>query len=206
LGGAQGYFLKGLGDGGFADPVGYPFPTTQQLPWAYSVAAGRFGPGANLGFVTANGIDQSISIFLGNGDGTFASPLTIPEVTSAGSVAAGDFNGDGFDDLALDLTVALSNGDGTFGATTSYGPKGGFVRMADLDGDGRAEVLSADYYGGDTLTILWNPADAGASITTYAAGTRPASLVAADLNGDGTLDVAVGNVAGGVNVYINACP
>jgi hypothetical protein len=209
-GGDQAYFLKGLGDGGFADPVGYQTPSGPNSS-VWSTAAGRFGPGKALGFATANGFDQSMSVFLGNGNGTFAPQELLLEASFARSVAAGDFDGDGFDDLALEgdngpLVVALSKGDGTFGPPMIYPSRGGFVTMADLDGDGKAEVLTADWYGSDTLTVRWHAADGGINATTYPASHVPSSVAAADLNGDGTLDVAVGNVSGGVNLYINACP
>ena len=68
----------------------------------------------------ANWDDTTVTILLGNGDGTFTAATTSPEIDSPTSVTVGDFNGDGKADLAVTcgnfnfLAIFLGKGDGTF--------------------------------------------------------------------------------------------
>jgi hypothetical protein len=70
-----------------------------------------------------------VSVLLGNGDGSFRAPVSYPVGSSPGSVAVGDFNGDGHLDLVTangfsgfgnTVSVLLGNGDGTFGPPRTY--------------------------------------------------------------------------------------
>jgi len=120
--------LLGKVDGTFASPVKYP---TGIYP--ASVAIGDFNGDGNLDFVVTNencvlvGGGQTIScqagtvsIFLGNGDGTFQPKVDYSTSSGPASVAVGDFNGDGNLDLAVanladgTVSIFLGNGDGTF--------------------------------------------------------------------------------------------
>jgi hypothetical protein len=69
-----------------------------------SVAVGDFNGDGKLDLVTANSGSNTVSILLGNGDGTFQSAVSYGVGTAPSSVAAGDFNGDG----KLDLVTANS--------------------------------------------------------------------------------------------------
>ena len=72
--------------------------------------------------------------------------------------------------------------------------------MADLNGDGKPDILSADP-NFDAVTVLVGNGDGtfqpGLSSTSYLAGNQPGSLVVGDFNGDGHPDVAVTNVGPG---------
>ena len=69
----------------------------------------------------ANYAANTVSVLLGNGDGTFGAKTDFATGTSPRSVAIGDLNGDGKPDLAVansgsnTVSVLLGNGDGTFG-------------------------------------------------------------------------------------------
>jgi hypothetical protein len=71
-----------------------------------------------LDLVTAN--LHSVSVLLGNGDGTFQAPVYYPAGGKSRSVVVGDVNGDGNADLIVTdlsgVSVLLGNGDGTFAA------------------------------------------------------------------------------------------
>jgi len=117
-------------------------------------------------------------------------------------VAAGDFNGDGVDDIVTanyrdgssDISVLLSNGDGTFQDARSFGTGGTSRAMAvgDFNGDGRLDIAVLDDHG----VLVYRAIGDGtfqAGVVTSAAGT---SLVAADFDRDGILDLALGTSDG----------
>src|SRR5262245_11812623 len=66
-----------------------------------SVAVGDFNGDGQLDLVTANLFGDSVSVLLGNGDGTFQTAQSYPVGPSPSAVAVGDFNGDGIPDLAV---------------------------------------------------------------------------------------------------------
>ena len=96
------------------------------------------------------GDDGSVSILLGNGDGTFQSASNIPAGKNPVSIAVGDFNGDGRPDLAVgdagdggSISILLGNGDGTFERAESVGLEGAAFSLAvgDFDGDLRTDLV-----------------------------------------------------------------
>src|SRR5205085_736599 len=103
--------LLGDGTGGFS-PVGTPIATGSG---PFSIAVGDFNGDGKQDLATANGGSGDVTVLLGDGSGGFvpgpASP--IPAGDAARSVAVGDFNGDGKQDLVVanyssnNLTVLL---------------------------------------------------------------------------------------------------
>src|SRR5262245_50979889 len=97
---------------------------------AYSVTIGELNGDGKLDLVTANpfynpsigGLGNTVSVQLGNGDGTFGPTTDYGTGNSPISVAIGDLNGDGKPDLATanqdSVSILLGNGDGTFGPNT----------------------------------------------------------------------------------------
>jgi hypothetical protein len=90
-----------------------------------SVAVGDFNVDGKLDLAVANYATSSVSVLLGNGDGTFR-PNGSYTAGNSPYVAVGDFNGDGFPDLAVRsseasyVSVLLGNGDGTFQAARNF--------------------------------------------------------------------------------------
>src|ERR1051325_12222401 len=105
----------------FQPPVNYPVGTAP-----HAVAVGDFNGDGALDLAVVNASDGSVSVLLGHGDGTFEAAMNFSACSNCNRIATGDFNGDGESDLALlrpgdstagdngDVSIFLSNGDGTF--------------------------------------------------------------------------------------------
>jgi hypothetical protein len=149
----------------------------------------------------------AVTILLGNGDGTFKpKPKTFAAGQAPASITAGDFNGDGILDLAVSnlyvdtgdpgtVTILLGHGNGTF--TTSESPTVGFlpysVEVADFNGDGVADLVSANAGDNTASVLLGNGDGTFATAMSVAVGTDPIFAGVGDFNGDGLSDVAVAN-------------
>jgi hypothetical protein len=205
--------LAGNGDGTFQPKVDLK---TGSAPSAVVAVAVNTNNDPNIDLIVANHGDNTLSVFLGNGDGTFKAPTTIAAGGGPSSIATGDFNGDGKIDLAVtnqnDNTVSifLGNGDGTFQArvddATGNGPV--WVSVADFNGDGIPDLAIANNGAptsantGDTVSILLGNASttntsigngtfSSGATRDFPAGNGPTSIAVADFNVDGRPDLAV---------------
>ena len=211
---AAALLLASLNNSAGAAAVGFKPAVTYQVGTApRAVAFGDFNGDGKMDMAVANagnagaGDDGSGSILLGNGDGTFQLASNIPAGRNPISIAVGDFNGDNRLDLAVTdsgnntLSILLGNGDGTFQAPVSYGTGVGptSVMLGDFNGDHRLDVVVANS-GGSTVSVLLGNGDGTfQSRLDYATGSAPLAapdaVAVADLNGDGRLDLVVGNGA-----------
>jgi hypothetical protein len=128
-------------------------------------------------------------------------------------LAAADFNGDGWMDLALptDLTevgmlILLGRGDGTFEtAPDSFGTAyGSTMEVGDFNRDGHPDLALADAYPVNRLFIGFGNGDGTFTIgPAYATDFAPQTLAAGDFNGDGRPDLLVGGFSFGMEVFLN---
>ena len=153
-----------------------------------------------------------VSVLKNRGDGTYLPPVFYALATnrSVAEVALADFDADGdldafatirgANDDESKLAVWSNNGTGTLGSrvefTTGQAPVG--LVVADFTGDGKPDVATANYYwSAKTVSFLRHNGQSGAGASLLARtdipmGMRVENLAAADLNGDGDLDLAVG--------------
>ena len=188
--------LFGNGDGTFT--YSDTLANTSGQPTT-SLTAADFNRDGNLDLVAVNNVNGvSPTFLLGYGHGVFNSVDQDLEIVGSSS-AAGDFNGDGKLDLAIDgRGVLLGNGDGSF----TQGPSldaGDFVTVGDFNGDGKLD-LAVCSYAGNTVTVLLgegNGTFTTASGSPIVVGTQPWAMLTGDFNNDGKLDLAVANYGDG---------
>ncbi|MCY7349814.1 MAG: FG-GAP-like repeat-containing protein [Cytophagaceae bacterium] len=120
-----------------------------------------------------------------------------PVGDTPGSVAVGDFNGDGKDDLATadyysnGISVLLNNGNGSFALSGYRANRPIAVRVGDFNGDGKPDLVTDDV-GDDSVSVLLNNGDGTfAPRLKSAAGDGPGAIEVGDFNGDTKPDLAV---------------
>ena len=107
---------------------------------------------AGLDLAVANDSDNTVSVLLGNGDGTFQPQVTYAVGADPDAIVAGDFTGDGDLDLAVancgdnTVSVLLGNGDGTFQPQVTYavGTDPDAIVAGDFTGDGHLDLAVAN--------------------------------------------------------------
>jgi hypothetical protein len=205
--------LMANSDGRFQPPVTYPVGGDEPN----AIVAGDFSGDGHLDLATANGglgVDAAgtMSVLLGNGDGTFRPPVTYAAGVSPEWIVARDFTGDGKLDLAVasgavnTVSLLLGNGDGSFqpAKTVPAGNKPDGIVAGDFNGDGRADLavltttVNPDYTstGGGVSVLLGNGDGTFQSEATNAVNGGPFSIATGDFNGDGRTDVVVTNLNG----------
>jgi len=207
--------LLGNGDGTFANQVTYPAGTDP-----VAIATGEFDTAANsfVDLAVVNKGSNTISILLGNGDGTFPATPSSTLTTGATPVAIVAAN---FHDLtsgALDLAVANQadntisiftgnvNGNGTFTApTTSIPLVPGYMPTAlataqftnSTHNDLVITETPTTATGNNGIVLVFLGQGNGTFIRTtqspYLVGNTPAYVTTGDFNSDGILDLVVAN-------------
>ncbi len=152
----------------------------------------------------ATACDSTVSILMGNGDGTFQSHVNyyLGENAKPNTLIAADFNNDGDDDLATansntdDISILLGNGDGTFQTAVSYdlGEDTYSLVAIDLNGD-NYDDLATPIRMLDSAAVLINNGDGTfQNPVNYAVGDWgiwPVHIASDDFDGDGDNDLAV---------------
>lgn len=231
--------LLGNGDGTFAAAVNYAAGTNPS-----AIALGDLDGDGKPDLVIANQKPGGLAVLLNKGDGTFGAAVNYAG-PSFDAIALGDLDGDGRPDLAMassesgKIEVLLNLGAGAFdagpfGEGQSYAAGGhpSSVALADLDGDGKADLVVANSMaaanpqtggsGGSQGLGSGGAGDAGASTSTgnagvlinhgdgtfaavvsYPTGGNPLSIAAGDMDGDGRVDLAAANDNGTVALLHN---
>ena len=162
--------------------------------------------------IVANQVDGTITVYLGNGDGTFVQQPDIKVGTSPVALVANDFDGDGHVDVAVvnqgDNTVSILFGDGTgaFPGSATFptneilqtGTTPSAIVAGDFNADGHFD-LAVTNFGDNTVSVYLNDTAGTGTFTPVApalpvgANSGPRALATADFNGDGIPDLAIVN-------------
>jgi FG-GAP-like repeat/FG-GAP repeat len=200
--------LLGNGDGTFKAAVNYAVGVNPN-----SVAVGDIN--GKVAIVTANGGDSTVTVLLGNGDGTFGPAQNYAAGPEPGAVHVGNFDGNldivvtnNVANIDCAVTQLPGHGDGTFGpaqTVATYPATSTGIAVGDFNRDGKLDLaVTTDgfYYGGGSYGGFSGPAHVnlligngdgsfGSGDSYSVGGSAASSVTAADLNGDGKLDLAV---------------
>ncbi len=172
----------------------------------------------NPDLAVANGAGDTVSVFLGKPDGTFANRVDLPVVLflRPNQLTVGDLNGDHKMDLIVSagtsepgggaVAVLLGKGDGTFLPYAQYitGNNPISIVAADFNGDGYPDVA---FTNGDVyrVSVLLGKGDGTfPTATKVSTGSLPIAAAAADVNGDGRPDLIVANSGDNtISVFLN---
>jgi FG-GAP-like repeat/Subtilase family/Protein of unknown function (DUF1573) len=183
-----------------------------------------FDPGSGYGKLTVGDINNdskpdivgislgsSFITRLGNGDGTFQTASTFDLGTgsslSTSDIAIANVLGNGNLDVVVSLSgssirVVTGNGNGTFQAPRSFsvGSDPRSLTVADLNSDGREDIITGNFLSNDITVLLGTPTPDGAgtfaSPVTLPVFSQPNDLAVADFNGDSNPDLAVASIGG----------
>jgi FG-GAP-like repeat/FG-GAP repeat len=205
-------YLRGNGDGTFAAPVTFPNTSGFDSPAVDAVDLNNDG---KLDVVIAHQIacyvapcvvTDLISVMIGNGDGTFEASREIPVGQGMSEIAVGDYNRDGFKDLAIGGTqgqvyLLQGRGDGTFvqQPTVTAVVDTFFIPVTDIDvadfnGDSIQDLVVAVPHNGSRTAILIGNGDGTFRtplVLTSPTLNQPQQQAVADYNGDGFQDLAL---------------
>jgi uncharacterized delta-60 repeat protein len=178
------------------------------------VTVADFNGDGKSDLVTANFFSNDVSVLLGNGKGSFGTPIKSIVGPSPGSIAVADFNGDGKSDLAVihagkQVSIVLGNGDGSFDTPTNFELGVGVLNaesviVGDFNGDGKFDLATANLAAAN-ISVLLAARNGGfetSNFTNFKVGTLPNSIAVGDLNGDGKSDLVTANLDSTVSILL----
>ena len=206
--------MLGRGDGTFEPRVDFD-------PGTGPAATGDFNHDGKPDFAVVIPCDSSctssfVRVYIGNGDGTFKPHVDYAVPFTANFLAAADFNSDGVLDLVVTFStsppthgfrILLGNSDGTF---SNFGDLTleavGNVVTADFNGDGKADLATADEWNSSFNVLLGNGDGTFQAPMNYIVPQSLTVLAVGDVNSDNKPDIIAGSIpalsVGLVSVYI----
>ena len=187
--------MLGNGDGTFQTALHVPGTASVGL-----VSVGDFNQDGHVDLVATSpglsGFQDSLNIFLGNGDGTFRASVSYPASAAFYSInAATDINGDGWIDIvtgsSAGVNVFFGNGDGTLQPPVASNQSAWVLGLAagDFNGDGKPDLATANTAG---FSILIGKGDGTFQTpVNHTDANSPYSVAVTDFNGDGKADLVV---------------
>jgi flagellin-like hook-associated protein FlgL len=204
------------GSGSFAAGATYTLPSTA----LGGVSVADLNGDGLADFLAPISPSNTVAVALNAGNGTFGARVTYAVGTTPSSATSlADLNRDGrldivqtntgaAGDAAENVSVLLNLGSGTFATQSTYAvgdnPRGS-ATLADVNGDGSADIVQSNYGSGTVSVLLNNGSGVFGSKSDYAVGTYPiGSTAVSDVNGDGHADLVQSNSASTISVLLNA--
>lgn len=196
--------------------------TSSESNTTKTVALGDIDADGDLDMISAGRVGQDAEIYLNDASGNFTSAqilnLTTSVTRTISSIALGDVDGDNDLDIVMGVSGAqgsmiyTNNGNGIFtdsGQALGASFDTNSIALGDIDGDGDLDMVQANAInGGSTNSTIPNRVfinnngsftDSGQSLGL----ANSSSIALGDLNGDGDLDMVVGNLVSANLVYFN---
>lgn len=191
--------LLGNADGTFSDSTNYSAGL-----YVDAVTVADVNNDSIPDLVTANEGSSDISCLIGNGDGTFQPAINSPAPGGVISVAVADFNNDGFKDVVYSHLLGFTEtihyfciqfGDGTGAFHNEIRIDSGRYSIdaigADINNDGFADVVTADFFDDTASVYFGNGAGTFVPPIGYNAYIQPDAVLLADMNNDSVLELLV---------------
>jgi hypothetical protein len=192
----------GYGNGSFGNQTTYFTGYDSSL---YSVVVNDFNNDHHLDIAVANYGTNNVGIFLGYGNGSFATQTIYSTGPQSGpySIAVNDFNNDGQVDIAVansggnNVGIFLANGDGTFRSqktyTTSPGTYPVSIIIGDFNQDNLLDIATSNYDTNNISILIGHGNGSFAAPTMHSTGidSNPFGMAVGDFNNDNKSDIAV---------------
>jgi hypothetical protein len=212
LGNDVSVFLN-AGDGSFLPRRDYP---TAARPGSLAIADVDGDGKLDLVTGSRDGVGGTVSVLVNSGEGIFEEKRDYPTGATPSAVAVGDVDGDRAQDIAVAMAdedvsgsgavaVLSNNGEGAFepGHVYPLGADPASVAVGDLNGDGSADLATANSYAGAVSVLLNDGRGRFPTRRDYATGDWAPSVAIGDLNGDGKADLVAGHFDRFVSVFFN---
>ena len=196
------YVLLGDGLGGFAAPVKYVTDPVNAAASPTGVAIADLNGDHYADLIVSNSAANNVGVLQGDGTGFFGMATTYALGNGAlpNAVVTGDFNRDGYTDVAVankgtafnSISILLNTGTGSLGTpvNTVVGTQPVALVDVDLNQDTYTDLVVSNN-GSDNISVLLGDGAGGFTVSTVAVGVSPLGVIATDLNRDTYVDVAV---------------
>ena len=216
--GQENRLLVNLGDGTLSDMNVVSLPGGGRN--TYCIALGDVNGDGHIDIAIGK-LGEENQLLINSGNGTFSDTNTVSlpgGSSNTHSLALGDVNGDGSIDIVIgnygqENQLLINTGDGTFSDTNTVNLPGGSrntksLVLGDINGDGRMDIVVGNSYQQNQVLMNSRNADtlfSDANIGSLSGGNwNTFSLALGDVNGDGHIDIAVGNRDQESQILINS--